>query len=607
MDRKSLIILSVCFVLLFTLKPITDKFFPPIKVEVPLTTNQLGQVTASNSGIITNPAPSAIAGSTTPANAPVAHKMPRPSAPESILTRTNGRAVYTFSSHSGGIKNVALLDYPENIRSKHKTAKTGDWVTLNESGDGPVLAVLGDESIEGDGVFSLSDTKDGVIAEKSLANGLVLTKQFQFASNFVVNASIKFANQGNQSIILPSREILLGTIGPMNTSDIGLGETVLWYNGSKTTGPDLLGYFATNTSSFMGFVPRVPKVNYMAGNGDVNWVSAQNQYFIIGAMPEKPAQGVSVNLIHLPPPTVDELVENPSAVRTPKGMKTMLYYASEKLEPGHSITNSYHLFIGPKKYQTIALIAAQFNNDFDLVMNFGWLAPVSKSLLLAMNWMNSATGMAYGLLIILLTVMLRAVFWPITAATTRSSKRMQALQPQIKALQDKYKDDPQKLTAKQWEFYKENNINPLSGCLPMLVQIPVFFGFYFMLRTAIELRGQHFLWMLDLSKPDTIFNLPIPLSFLGAGDIHFPINLMPILSGLTQVWQASLMPTNASMDASQQKMMRYMPLIALFFMYGQPAGLALYWTTSNLLAILQTKLTKTGDLKPVVSAQRKKK
>ena len=141
-----------------------------------------------------------------------------------------------------------------------------------------------------------------------------------------------------------------------------------------------------------------------------------------------------------------------------------------------------------------------------------------------------------------------------------------------------------KFSQKQWEFFKKNKVNPLSGCLPMVLQIPVFFGFYAMLRSAIELRGAHFLWIGDLSKPDTVFVLP---------GFNFPINPMPLIMGLSLLWQASLTPPSPSMDPGQQKIMKFMPLMMLVFMCNLSSGLALYWTVSNLLTILQTKLTKT--------------
>src|SRR5208283_4648432 len=144
---------------------------------------------------------------------------------------------------------------------------------------------------------------------------------------------------------------------------------------------------------------------------------------------------------------------------------------------------------------------------------------------------HDVTTLGYGLVIVLLTILLRAIFWPLTAKSTRSMKRMQALAPEMAALKEKYKDDQQKYTQKQMELWKKHKVNPMSGCLPMLVQMPVFFGFFTMIRSAIELRGAHFLWVADLSKPDTLFMIP---------GINFPFNLLPLLMVGVMVWQAHL-------------------------------------------------------------------
>jgi YidC/Oxa1 family membrane protein insertase len=125
----------------------------------------------------------------------------------------------------------------------------------------------------------------------------------------------------------------------------------------------------------------------------------------------------------------------------------------------------------------------------------------------------------------------------------------------------------------------------MGGCLPMLLQMPVFIGFFYMIQSAIELRGASWMWVKDLSKPDTLFYIP------GLG---FPFNLLPLLMGATMLWQARLTPPSPGMDPVQQKMMKYMPLLFLIFLYTFSSGLTLYWTVQNLLSILQTKLTKTA-------------
>jgi YidC/Oxa1 family membrane protein insertase len=181
-------------------------------------------------------------------------------------------------------------------------------------------------------------------------------------------------------------------------------------------------------------------------------------------------------------------------------------------------------------------------------------------------------------------------------------KRMQALQPQMKAIQEKYKEDPVKMNRKTMEFMKEHKVSPLGGCLPMLLQIPVFFGFYTMIQSAIELRGAGWLWVPDLSKPDTLFMIP------GTG---FPFNFLPLLMGVTMLWQARLTPPSPGMDPTQQKIMKYMPLMFMVFLYNFSAGLTLYWTVQNLLTILQTKLTKMNaepaTTTPVLTAPQKKR
>jgi YidC/Oxa1 family membrane protein insertase len=168
---------------------------------------------------------------------------------------------------------------------------------------------------------------------------------------------------------------------------------------------------------------------------------------------------------------------------------------------------------------------------------------------------------------------------------------MAKLQPQMKEIQEKYKEDPQKMQRKLMEFMKENKVNPMGSCLPLLLQMPIFIGFYTMLQSAIELRGAHFLWINDLSSPDTLFLLP----FLG-----LPFNLMPLIMGGTMLYQARLTPPSPGMDPAQQMIIRYMPLMFMFILYGMSSGLTLYWTVQNILSIVQTKLTRTDDDKPRV-------
>jgi YidC/Oxa1 family membrane protein insertase len=190
----------------------------------------------------------------------------------------------------------------------------------------------------------------------------------------------------------------------------------------------------------------------------------------------------------------------------------------------------------------------------------------------------------YAIALVLMTITIKLLFWPLTQKSTRSMKRMQALAPEMKKLQEKYKDDPMKMNKKVMEFWREHKVSPMSGCWPMMIQLPIFFALFRMIPNAIELRGTPFLWACDLSKPDTVAVL-----------LGFAINPLPIIMGVTMLYQARLQPPSPGMDPAQQQMMKYMPLIFLVFLYTQPAGLTLYWTVQNLLTIAQTKLTKTKD------------
>ncbi|MBN2505187.1 MAG: membrane protein insertase YidC [Verrucomicrobia bacterium] len=270
------------------------------------------------------------------------------------------------------------------------------------------------------------------------------------------------------------------------------------------------------------------------------------------------------------------------------GFEASLVYPASQLAPGAASERTFMVYAGPKEYRTLSRLGGRWKNDLDAIMDFGVFGWFAQLLLLSMNGLNSL-GFSYGWAIIVITIVIKILFWPLTNVSTRSMKRMAALQPQMKALQDKYKEDPQKLQHKMWEFYKEHKINPAAGCLPVLVQMPIFFGFFTMIRTAIELRGARFLWITDLSQPDTLFMVP---------GLNVPFNLLPLIMGATMLWQARLTPASPGMDPMQQKLMKYMPLIFLAMLYNFSAGLTLYWTVQNLLSIVQTKLTRTAEARP---------
>jgi YidC/Oxa1 family membrane protein insertase len=599
MDRKSIIALVVCFLVLMLWYPLVNKIYPPKPLPPGATNAPLASLPLTNRNAPPPPAAPAVVEEPLPAPKPIVTV----NVPEELLVVTNSNARYTFTSHGGGLKLVELVHYPETVSThREKQPATNNLATLNAFTPAPTLALLDGEAVQGDGVFKLSRTDTGVRAEKLLTNGLSIVKEFQPTTNYLVTATVRLENRSAQPLTLPAQEWVVGTATPMGPGDSGLSVGVLWYNGMKT---DEAGasYFSSRGFACM---PRIPPTEYRAGAGNVGWVAVHNQFFTLAAMPQQPGNQLVVRKVILPRPGGEDAQMTPTNGPPPEGFEGALVYPGQTLAPNQAFTNLIYLFAGPKEYQTLARIGGRFNNNIDLVMGYGgFFGFFAKALLLAMNTLHNALSLPYGWAIIAITVIIKVVFWPLTQASTRSMKRMQALQPQMKAIKEKYKDDAVKMNKKTMEFMKEHKVSPLGGCLPMLLQIPVFFGFYRMIQSAIELRGARFLWVSDLSKPDTLFTIP---------GTTFPFNLLPLIMGVTMLWQARLTPPSPGMDPMQAKMMRYMPLMFLVFLYNFSAGLALYWTVQNLLTIAQTKLTRmvpetaaTGKVPVLTPLQKKKK
>ena len=582
MDRTGIIVVTLCVILLGLWFIEQQKNYPhpppPPVANTNTTTTAAAQTVTANSNAVSPP----------PNVVPV--RVFDTNTPEELLVITNARARYTFTSRGGGLKSVELLDYPETVspRWKKKVAKDG-VATLNLRAPVPVLAILGDASLVGDGNFALTHTANGVHAEKSLVNGLRLSKEFHLSSNYLVNASVRLENVSDQPFTLPAQEWVVGTAAAMGPDDGGMNDGAMWFDG-KSVQDQLVGWFSGG-----GFacIRSAPRTEYLAGSNNVVWVAAHNQFFALMAMPKEPGAQIVARLVNLPPfPNVEPMPGTPA----PQGIQTALVYPTATLAAHQAVERQIVLFVGPKEYRLLARIGDQFQNQADLVMNFGkYLGFFAKALLLAMNWVHDVTRLGYGWTIVLITVIIKVLFWPLTAASTRSMKRMQVLAPEMKALKEKYKDDMQKFTQKQWELYRKHKVSPMSGCLPMAIQMPVFIGFFTMIRSAIELRGARFLWIADLSKPDTLFMIP---------GTHFPFNLLPLLMGGSMLWQSHLTPPSPGMDPAQAKIMRYMPLMFLVFLYNYSSGLALYWTVNNVLTVVQTKLTKMSQApaSPVVAS-----
>jgi len=594
MDRKSLIILAGAVVLLLLLTPLVNHFFPPI----PLTPEEIAAMNNTNASVQATHLPMASgASNAVPAASPASGaSLAAPAAPEQTLYLTNDDLVLQFTSRGGGLKTAALRNYPAVLKLSGSTPAGSNLAVLNAQAPAPVLALLDNEA-QGDNEFHLTRNGNTVTAEKTLPDGLRIIKQFEISTNYLFTGRLRFENATSQPLKIPAREVVAGTATPIGPLDDPTALGTFWFNGIKAQ--NIKSPWFANHYLSCAVLPSSPRTIYQEGASNVVWAAVHNQFFTFAAMPSNPAPQVVIRPVPISPPEMFG-VSNATTAYLTNGFEATFAYPAAVLPPGKSIDTDFTFYAGPKEYKRLSTIGLRMNNNLDLIMDFSppW-GFFSKLLLLSMNGLN-AIGLPYGWTIIAITIIIKGIFWPLTRASTRSQKRLQALQPQIKAISDKYADDPVKKNQKTMEFMKEHKVSPLGSCLPVLFQIPVFAGFYYMLRNAIELRGVHFLWARDLSQPDTIFHLG-----------GFPINPLPLIMGATQLWQAHILPPSPGMEEGQQKMMRYMPLLFVAMFYKMSAGLTLYWTVSNLLGILQTKMTRMADqaearAKPPVAPQKKK-
>ena len=268
-------------------------------------------------------------------------------------------------------------------------------------------------------------------------------------------------------------------------------------------------------------------------------------------------------------------------------VSSAMIFDKRDLAPNATFTREIDYFVGPKKYPLLKEMGKHS------VMEFGFLWWLCEPLLWIVNVLY-VVAPNYGVVIILLTILIRLVFWPIMQKSAANSRKMQELQPQLAALKEQYKDDQQTYLKKQQELFKLNKVSVLGGCLPMLIQMPILFSLFYVLRSAVELRGAEFLWITDLSEAERLFPGIIPF---------WPhhINILPVLMTVVQVWQMKITPTPG--DQQMQKMMViFMPVFMLYLLYDMPSGLVLYWTVSQVLAILQIILEKKRNHAPLITS-----
>ena len=298
-------------------------------------------------------------------------------------------------------------------------------------------------------------------------------------------------------------------------------------------------------------------------SGNIDWAGMTEQYFMSTIIPEISSSS-TVRLKHY---TEENLIE----VKYIQQGKTLL--------PGARQAFEYSLYMGPKQISVLKAVGS----NLDKAINFGFFDIIAKPCLWLMNAIHDRFIPNYGIAIILLTILFKIIFWPLGTKSYKSMAEMKRLQPLMTEIRAKHKDDKKKMNEEIMGLYKTYKVNPMSGCLPMVVQIPVFFAFYRMLYGSIELRHAPFMWWInDLSAPDRLFtfNFAIPLMTPPYG-----IPILTIIMGATMFLQQKLSPPPG--DPTQAKFMMMMPLIFTFIFINFPAGLVLYWLVNNVLSISQ--------------------
>lgn len=533
MDKRALIGIGLSILVLVVYQQVMTYFYgPPPTVSAPEVEKNKPETAEPREN--STPIPPSVAPPTSEAAVAAA------SAKEITVETENYRAVFTtagarlksfkFKKYRSSvdeksppfemIRNVPGVPLPLGVR----------WQAASPVDDSDVIY-----SVQGDDLNLAGDAKGTVVFRGQTKNGAVITKSFTFSGAtypIQMEVSVKAADGAT-----PSPEILLA-------------------DQSDHPAPN-------HDAPFEGFIAlvdnkirREPPAEAAKGHeftGDVSWAGFGHTYFLFALLPENGAQHtVSV-----------------------RQMGAALIGAVG----GQAANQHYTVFIGPKEIDTLKAVGKGIERSID----FGIFWFISIPLLYILHFFHRFTA-SYGVDIIILTVLIKVLMAPLTHKSYVSMKQMQKLQPQMERLKERYSEDKEKLNKEIMELYRRNGVNPLGGCLPMVLQLPVFYGLYNCLGTPIELRHAPFLWIKDLSRPDwqsLAFSVPSwwP-AFLPGG-----IPVLTILMGASMFMQQWMTPTAG--DPNQRKMMMLMPLMFTFMFVSFPAGLTVYWLVNNLLTIGQ--------------------
>jgi YidC/Oxa1 family membrane protein insertase len=553
-DRKTWIVLALCGVLIALNLHFASKNKPPGETpKAPAGEQQADEPKEASPGLTV--------------------ETPPPPTTEELVVLENDKVAFTLSNIGGGIKYAELkkqknVGKSSKVRvNRHGSGAIAGFVDDQEKIENSTYAYKADQSVPGKTAVFIAKLPTGIIAKKtfSLETSDIPGKEYFLR----LSLALEYTGQGDFD--LSRYGLFLGAAAPLYEKERPNYTGFFWYSENKM-------HFHEATSFKGGMISSAKSIitSNEDSEGKIEYAGVTNQFFTTVIRPEKPAE--------TPVWGKPQEVELNSGGKPLTAVRAAISLPSVSLSPGNPITLEYRIFTGPKANTMLRKLdnAEGTGDGWGDMMQYGFFSPVSRVLNAVLNWLHTwlvkvSSHESWGLSIICLTLIVRICIWPLHAKSTHSMKRMSKLQPKMKELKEKYADDPNKLNTEMMGLYRKYGINPLGGCLPMFIQIPIFFGFFRMLDYAVELRDQPFLWVNDLSQPDTLTYV--------AG---IPINLLPIVMAATSAIQMAMMPKTG--DKMQQRIMMFMPLMFFFFCYNYASALALYWTTQNIFSIGQTYL-----------------
>ncbi|HXK24881.1 MAG TPA: membrane protein insertase YidC [Myxococcota bacterium] len=398
-----------------------------------------------------------------------------------------------------------------------------------------------------------SDTKQVVF--RFARDGVTIRKTYSFApESYDFRLAIEVANQSKASI---SPRFLVDWPAEVRPREQDFRDQSLaaLHGGSITLQP-LAGF---GSPGLIGTLFGRQPVREVPMAGDVDWVGFQTTYFLAALFPDNPNQARARFVVLMPA----------------MAGAAQLFFDPVELTPGQTIERDFRGYLGPKEVDRLTAMGGGAERAID--RGYTWVSPLTR----LFAWLLHALYTVipnYGVAIILLTLLVRVVTAPLTVRQMRSMERLRRVQPRMKEIQEKYAEDRQKQSEELMKLYKQEKVNPLGGCFPMLLQLPVFIGLFYALRSSLELRHAPFVgWINDLSAPDLLFTLP---------GLNLPVHVLPIVMGVTMFVQQKFTPMQTPDPTQARMMMVVMPVMMTVLFYQFPSGLVLYWMLSNVLAIL---------------------